>query len=135
MRDPRGQLTPLASDVDKATLSVMKLSGLWSVGTRKDLAADPWSSEAAKDQTNAVSAGEAADSQLQVRQRLDRVRHLACNLSSRDESDLRPKTQLASVDQFGLLSLGGRSIWFYCVLMALALFAVEWWLYQRRIVG
>ncbi len=67
--------------------------------------------------------------------RAEHVHYLACNLSSREESDLRPRTQLPTTDEFWLLSLGGRSIWFYCVLMALALAAVEWWLYQRRIVG
>ena len=129
MRDPLGQLTPLTSDAETATLSVMKLSGLWSVGTKADLENDPWNSE---------STGTSTDSsqeQLPVAQRLERLRHLACNLSSREESDLRPRTELRSADQFGLLSLGGRSIWFYCVLAALALAAVEWWLYQRRIVG
>ncbi len=46
MRDPRGQFTPLTSDADTATLSVMKLSGLWSVGTKADLENDPWSGTA-----------------------------------------------------------------------------------------
>ena len=129
MRDPRGQLTPLTSDAETATLSVMKLSGLWSVGTKADLENDPWNSEA-KEIPN-----DSSQEQVPVAQRLERLRHLACNLSSREESDLRPRTELKSADQFGLLSLGGRSIWFYCVLAALALAAVEWWLYQRRIVG
>lgn len=129
VRDPQGQLTPLASDADTATLSVMKLSGLWSVGTKEDLEHDPWNEE--KTESPLPSDKEP----LPLAQRLERVRYLACNLSSREESDLRPRTDLKSVDQFGLLSLGGRSIWFYCVLTALALAAVEWWLYQRRIVG
>lgn len=133
IRDPHGRLTPLASDSDSATVSVMKLSGLWAIGTKEDLEKDPW--HANTGDSNKVSDQSSEKSTEPVTQRLERVRHLACNLSSRDESDLRPRIELSSVDQFGLLSLGGRSIWFYCVLMALALSATEWWLYQRRIVG
>ncbi len=129
VRDPVGNVTPLSSDTDTATLSVMKLAGLWSIGTKDDLEHDPWlppkESPPVTDGSDKASASE----------RLERIRHVACNLSSREESDLRPRLQLESADELGLLSLGGNSIWFYCVLMAVALTAVEWWLYQRRIVG
>ena len=43
--------------------------------------------------------------------------------------------KLETPSDFGMLSLGGRSIWFYLVFAGLVLFAVEWWLYQRRVVG
>lgn len=151
LRDPKGRLTPLASDTDSATLSVMKLSGLWTIGTQEDLEEDPWDKRDSAESTTIESpkvttttpptnsststTTSSIPSPVSDMQRRERLRYLACNLSSRDESDLRPRRELPSVDQFGLLGLGGRSIWFYCVLMALALSAVEWWLYQRRIVG
>ena len=163
VRDPRGELTPLAMEDGTATLSVMKHSGLWTIGAKEDIERDPWgavntasttlsstasnipstkpSDSASKTSSNPASNTETTSDQNTATsassdlQRLERLRHLACNLSNREESDLRPRAALPSVDQFGLLSLGGRSIWFYCVLLALALVAVEWWLYQRRIVG
>ncbi len=143
--DPQGQRTPLAHDADTATLNVMKFSGLWAVGTQEDLDRDTWmtSTKAGANPTNARTNKNvgtkgnqnAAATEASSTGNVDNVVHLACNLTSRDESDLRPRVELARPAEFGLMSLGGRSIWFYCTLFALALAAIEWWLYQRRIVG
>jgi hypothetical protein len=60
---------------------------------------------------------------------------IACNLVSLEESNLTPRQDLPPVQDSGILLLGGRSLWFYLTLAAAGLIAVEWWLYQRRIVG
>lgn len=129
LRSPTGSLTPLARDDSSAVLSMLNYCGLWSIGTEKALQSDPWAIvKTGSDKENAASKETSAadDSQL--------VR-IACNLCNRDESDLKPRTKLESPNDFGMLSLGGRSIWFYLVLAGLMLVAVEWWLYQRRVVG
>ena len=60
---------------------------------------------------------------------------VACNLTNSVESDLhRPEfgTATESTQRAGF---GGRPIWFYLVLIAWLLTGLEWFLYQRRIVG
>lgn len=60
---------------------------------------------------------------------------LACNLTSSEESDLRPRLELQKTENSDMMLLGGRSLWFYLTMLAVGLIAVEWWLYNRRIVG
>ncbi len=61
---------------------------------------------------------------------------LACNLSDRNESDVRvPKTDkatTASVVSANLL--GNRPLWFWLIAIAWLLMAIEWWAYQRRVI-
>jgi hypothetical protein len=57
---------------------------------------------------------------------------IACNLASASESDLRPQVEdgaMLAADPFGIT---GHPLWFYAVLLAAVLSAVEWGLYQRR---
>ena len=60
----------------------------------------------------------------------------AVNLMSKAESDLRPPEGVvssASVADAGLVSgFLGRPVWWYLIGLAVALAAVEWYLYQRR---
>jgi hypothetical protein len=57
---------------------------------------------------------------------------IACNLSNPRESDLRGAEQ-ESKDLTSLQAgLGGKPVWFYLALVACALVATEWYLYQRR---
>lgn len=65
----------------------------------------------------------------------DRLVRVASNLCNREESDLRPRIVLGQPGTVALMGLGGWSIWFYLAAMALAFCAIEWWLYQRRVVG
>ncbi len=121
LRSPAGDLTPLARAESTALLSMLNYCGLWTIGTKAALQNDPW--------INAHPASKSIASDD------PRLVHVACNLCSRAESDLRPRLELESPNNFGVMSLGGNSIWFYLALASLVLVVVEWWLYQRRVVG
>jgi hypothetical protein len=62
------------------------------------------------------------------------VQEIACNLSNRDESDLRPPESLPSANDEPVRALGftGRPIWFYLLAAGFLLVVTEWYLYQRR---
>ena len=120
VRDPNGQLAPLAHDEKRATIALLAHCGLWTIGSKEDLNRDPWAS----------GNPSAADALLD-----DRLVHVASNLCNREESDLRPRVALREPDAAAMLSLGGWSLWFYLTAMALAFCTIEWWLYQRRVVG
>ncbi len=129
LRSPAAELTPLARDELQAVLSTLNYCGLWTIGTRDALKSDPWATldaESGQAKSEAVTLLAPDDPQL--------VR-LAVNLCNREESDLKPRIELESPNDFAMLSLGGRSIWFYLVIAGLILAAIEWWLYQRRVVG
>ena len=59
---------------------------------------------------------------------------IACNLVSRDESDLRARVPLEPLANSSLLLFRGHPLWFYLTLGGLGVLVTEWWLYQRRIV-
>jgi hypothetical protein len=61
---------------------------------------------------------------------------IAVNLADPSETDLRPAPKLLEGSQASLLASGwlSRPLWFYLVALACTLFAVEWFLYQRRII-
>lgn len=147
VRDPHGGLTPLAHDDKQATISLLALCGVWTIGSQEDLARDPWqrsneqasAAQASGSTASASSAGgkeaalvDAAISDTAIEERLVRV---ASNLCNRDESDLRPSVELELPGSLALLGWGGWSIWFYLAALALVMFAIEWGLYQRRVVG
>lgn len=107
LRSPAGNETPLASDSTTATIPMLDHCGTWTITTKQS--AEP-------------------------------MMQLACNLCNRDESDLRSRSAADSkVDDawqnIASQFLGGRPIWFYLVLASIVFTAVEWWLYQRRVVG
>jgi len=129
LRSPAGAMTPLARDESTAVLSMLNYCGLWTIGTDEALRSDPWAND--KSGTDKLDS-ESNRSLVTDDPQLVRV---ACNLCNREESDLNPRVKLETPNDFGMLSLGGRSIWFYLVLAGLVLVAVEWWLYQRRVVG
>jgi hypothetical protein len=129
LRSPAGALTPLARDESTAVLSMLNYCGLWTIGTDDALQKDPWLPNAAEGQTAESNSAQTLDSDD------PQLVRVACNLCNREESDLKPRVKLETPSDFGMLSLGGRSIWFYLVLAGLILVAIEWWLYQRRVVG
>jgi hypothetical protein len=133
LRSPAGDLTPLARDESTAVLSMLNYCGLWTIGTDAALQSDPWAN--VKQVTG--NPAEKIDSERLNTLATDdpQLVRVACNLCSREESDLKPRVKLETPSDFGMLSLGGRSIWFYLVFAGLVLLAVEWWLYQRRVVG
>lgn len=59
---------------------------------------------------------------------------LAVNLCDRIESDLRPRDEI-DTEPVSVAGVGRRSIWFYLACLGLGLVVVEWFLYQRRVVG
>ncbi len=67
------------------------------------------------------------------------IEEMACNLTNKAESDLRPPDDLPAVkeiEQTGVLGgFMGRPIWFYLIALAWLLAALEWWMYQRRIIS
>jgi von Willebrand factor type A domain/Aerotolerance regulator N-terminal len=114
LQSPSGKTIPLAYEQSTAMISQLTECGLWTIGTRADL------DSATRFLTNIED--------------LPLVR-LACNLCNREESDLTPRVALQTTDSLGMVRLGGRSIWFYLALIGLIIGAVEWWLYQRRVIG
>ena len=129
LRSPTGELTPLARDESRAVLSMLNFCGLWTIGTDQALRGDPWAS------VNQGTDKIASDSSKTLATDDPQLVRVACNLCNREESDLKPRVVLEPPNDFGMLSLGGRSIWFYLVLAGVVLVTVEWWLYQRRLVG
>jgi hypothetical protein len=134
LRSPAGALTPLARDESTAVLSMLNYCGLWTIGTDDALQKDPWLPQAVDGQTAERESTQRDSAQVLASDDPQLVR-VACNLCNREESDLKPRVKLETPSDFGMLSLGGRSIWFYLVLAGLMLVAIEWWLYQRRVVG
>jgi hypothetical protein len=57
---------------------------------------------------------------------------VACNLGSREESDLRSPEPLKEEQAAWVAGFGIRPIWFYLLALAWLLTGVEWFLYQRR---
>ncbi len=62
------------------------------------------------------------------------VKTLAVNLCDASESDLRRRGE-APIADTAITGSGFRSMWFYLTWIAMGLIVVEWFLYQRRIVG
>jgi len=69
------------------------------------------------------------------------IREVAINLSNERESDLRPHYAMNSsipIDQrMGLSSSTwfARPLWFYLAFVACVFTAIEWFLYQRRLIS
>ncbi|MFO1065066.1 MAG: BatA and WFA domain-containing protein [Pirellulales bacterium] len=144
VQDPAGTRTPLAEERERALIALVNKVGLWTIGTETDLAHDPWSSTKRDAKSNPTTAtsdapdGEAANEAANEAARLaleESLSRVAVNLCNREESDVRPRIDLPHGESLGMTWLGGWSIWFYLAATALALITVEWWLYQRRVVG
>lgn len=129
---PNGDTSPVAVGDSMATLGPLLNAGVWQLkpvsmefeNEHLEKEKSARSPEAASEEGSAGMAIIADDSIP-----------IACNLVSTIESDLRPKVELPQAKELDGMLLGGRSIWFYLTMLALGLVAIEWWLYQRRIVG
>lgn len=131
---PDGNVMPVATGSGQATVGPLMRTGLWQLR--------PTAVEVVGG--NQVRTKELAESSKvglgneNVENESDRPAEtltLACNLTSREESDLRPRLELQKTEDSDMMLLGGRSLWFYLTMLAVGLIAVEWWLYNRRIVG
>ena len=129
LQGPDGSFSPVATGTGQATVGPLLRTGLWKLRPLPtDTGAEVESGNAA-DET-VIDPLENPDPPSD-----DNVMAIACNLVSPEESDLRPAFELPPAEYSKNSWLGGRSIWFYLTLVAAALIAGEWWLYQRRIVG
>jgi hypothetical protein len=102
LRSPGGQTRKLPPEVQRTTIGPLDQCGVWSIVGETPGAAP--------------------------------IQEIACNLASRAESDLRPPEELPSLGAEPERAMGfaGRPIWFYLLVAAWLLTALEWYLYQRR---
>ncbi len=111
--DPDGNQTLVATGGEEALIGPLNRCGVWTV-TAEDATG--------LGESAGSTGAEATTPGVQV----------ACNLSNPGESDLRgPDIEAVGMSQLRA-GLGGKPIWFYLVLVAWALVATEWYLYQRR---
>jgi hypothetical protein len=105
LRAPDGSTQKLPTGAARTTIGPLDRCGVWSVITSTKPDAKP-------------------------------MEEIACNLMSQAESDLRPPKDLPTaslVAEAGLFGgFLGRPVWFFLILAAWILAAVEWFLYQRR---
>ena len=122
VQSPSGLRIAVSTQTEQATIGPILECGLWSVtpGPNKSVEASATKSDNAKE--SAVTP-------------VDYRWTFASNLTNRNESDLNPRGEMQTPGSLSLMSLGGRAIWFYVTLLAIALIAAEWWLYQRRVIG
>ena len=126
---PSGKTTSLSAQGENALIGPILECGLWTVAP----ASESKSSESKFSESNPAETAPA--SVAKEKGKIDYRWSFASNLSNRSESDLKPRGNLLTADSLSVVSLGGRSIWFYLALLALVLVTTEWWLYQRRMVG
>lgn len=108
---PDGTRQVLASDGENATVGPLDQCGIWTIAA-----------EQPDVDTSAGASG--AEEIVGVR--------LACNLASRDESDLRSPEKKPEQEPVMAAGFAGRPIWFYLIALGWLLIAAEWFLYQRR---
>ncbi|WP_397568510.1 BatA and WFA domain-containing protein [Schlesneria sp. T3-172] len=116
---PTGQRKPLTLSADKATVGPLDQCGIWQV-------------------SDVVPTSLTATTQVAQEAPPPPLLEIACNLASSAESDLRPTEDLLlkrSSPSPVLAGLGSRPVWFWLLLIALALTTIEWCLYQRRVIS
>ncbi|MEM7474734.1 MAG: BatA and WFA domain-containing protein [Planctomycetota bacterium] len=124
---PDGSTSPVAVGDSMATIGPLLEAGVWQLR--------PVAAEIQKEDSENAEVADSGNSPREDSELTSDAIPIACNLVSSVESDLRPKVELPQAKELDGMVLGGRSIWFYLTMLALCLIAIEWWLYQRRIVG
>jgi hypothetical protein len=112
-RTPGGKSLPLPQGAAKAAIGPLDEVGIWQI--------TPQESTTATTPHSPLTAHAP-------------ILEIACNLASRQESDLRVPESLLAAAPAAPLMAGWlvRPIWFYLVAAAWLLAGVEWFLYQRR---
>ncbi|MFN3193207.1 MAG: vWA domain-containing protein [Aureliella sp.] len=123
LESPRGDLVELVAPSERVALGPLLHQGVWKLRRAEEGDAE---AEGAAENDQTASAEEIEG---------DNWEAIACNLTSAEESNLLPQFDYPKADHLNQSLLGGRSLWFYLTMLAVALLATEWWLYQRRIVG
>jgi hypothetical protein len=103
LRSPEGKSSPIGGGGKKVTVGPMARCGVWQI---------------------VQEAGQTESEPEPV--------EVACNLASREESDLRTSEPLKEEQAAWVAGFGIRPIWFYLLALAWLLTGVEWFLYQRR---
>lgn len=120
---PEGPPSNLMPDQTEWTVGPFDRAGLWRIEPTGPETTPP-------DQTASSEKSESEPT------RLADVRGfaIACNLSSRPETDLRPPAELLTnrPEETPLAMLGGGPPWYYLAALGVALLVIEWGLYQRR---
>lgn len=115
LRDPHGQTRPLPEKTDKVTIGPLDQCGVWGI-----IPAPPMENGKPKPGTDVTKTPP--------------VLEIACNLANRAETDIRPAQVLIdkASNSPALRGAGLRPIWYYLLVLAWILSAVEWVMYQRR---
>jgi len=116
---PSQNSKPLLMNGDKVTFGPLDECGIWKVEEKR-----PTTIQAQTDK-------ESERPSLTLME-------LACNLANASESDVRPPEELLSEKTSPspvLAGVGSRPIWFWLLLLGLALTSIEWCLYQRRVIS
>ena len=116
LQSPTGKMRPLPAELAKTSIGPLDECGVWSVVPQ---------TQALKERT-AESEDDPAVTAA--------VLEVACNLSSRAESDLRVPEKLLAARPASTAAAGWftRPIWFYLVALGFVVATGEWFLYQRR---
>lgn len=129
---PNGEVLPASVTNQQVTIGPLVETGVWSIRPEQANAGTSTSGASSGENSNqGASAGASSDEKSRSVEQI----MIACNLTNRDESDLRSRAEMRDVHDLDALALGGHSLWLYLALAALLLTVTEWWLYQRRIVG
>jgi hypothetical protein len=113
LRSPAGEQRLLPRGVAKTTVGPLDQCGVWSI------------------------VRESPVPQAKQSEPVVPVVEIACNLASRAESELRAPASLVDRTARAALISGWftHPVWFYLVVLAWLLMAIEWALYQRRWLG
>ncbi len=112
LRTPDGRILPLPSGANRAAIGPLDRRGIWQVVRKADV--ETLRAEARSDEVAAP------------------VAEVACNVSSRRETDLRPPEGWRTARAGFGGGFGARPVWYYLIALAWLLAAAEWFLYQRR---
>jgi hypothetical protein len=129
VNSPSGRHTAISVQGEQAFIGPILECGVWTVSHDQPPPGNEANNNEGK--TRVALAASTSDD----KEKIDYRWAFASNLTNRSESDLKPRGQLLTADSLSVVSLGGRSIWFYLALLGVLLLTTEWWLYQRRVVG
>lgn len=110
LRDPAGNLSPLALQHDQVTIGPLNYSGVWTVQSQDAVVPD----------------------------QAEPLLELACNLANAQETEIRPSVELLesqSAQSPVFSGLGTRPLWFWLLIAGLVLTSIEWMLYHRRVIS
>lgn len=124
---PNGERRPLPPGLSKTTIGPLDECGLWRIAISRERSSVGRPSRPSD--TKDALEGRPTDTLAEKR-----AIELACNLASREESDVRTPEALLHEEMPKTITAGlfVRPIWFYLAALAWLLAAVEWYLYQRR---